>query len=356
MRPLIGVLLNRGTLERGLRGASSFERLDLYVDAARELNVDLLFFQIGGVRLKKREVVGYKPAAGGAFERTVAPLPAVVHKRGLYLDPRERRAVKRLERCGVYLFNPEVVWDKYAVQRLLEKEPALRPYLPPTLPLGKGSYRWFKEQLHDAGEVFIKPRRGSLGLGIARVVRLGAGRYRYEARRRSKVTSLKGAWKLARGRRGRFILQRGVQLLEDEGRRVDLRVPVQLDGDGRWRVPGMAAKRAGRSRFLTNLARGGSAHPARDVLVRHFGKVRARDLVAEIEHVALLVARTINARYPRMVDLGLDIGVDVAGRPYLFEVNRRDLRILLDRSGQEAVFRTLYRNPIAYARSVLERG
>ena len=37
-------------------------------------------------------------------------------------------------------------------------------------------------------------------------------------------------------------------------------------------------------------------------------------------------------------------------------MNRRDLRILLHRSGQQEAFETLYKNPVAYARYILQKG
>lgn len=220
--------------------------------------------------------------------------------------------------------------------------------------LDRQNLQRFRRELAEGGEVFVKPRKGSLGLGIARVVRTKDNRYRYESRKLRKSTSLEGAWQLVcKGRHG-YLMQSGIPLLEDDGRRVDLRVPVQRDGKNRWHIAGIAAKRAERLPFLTNLARGGSVHDAHEILARHFGEQRAQTILDEIRRLAILVAETLNVRYPRLVDLGLDVGVDQDGHPYLIEVNRRDLRILLQKSGQRKAYETLYKNPIAYARLVLQ--
>jgi len=264
------------------------------------------------------------------------------------------RVIKGLERLRVVIYNPDISWDKYDIHRILAAEPSLRPHLPETVPSRRRSYAWFRERLLAGREVFVKPRTGSLGLGVARVYRVGPGRYCYESRTFRRKTTLRGAWRLVRRRRGRALLQEGIPLLEDEGRRVDFRVPVQRDGDNEWRVPGIAAKRAEKHAFLTNLARGGSVHDGREVLARAFGPARAARIAAEMERVAILAARTLNARHPYLVDFGFDIGVDREGRPYVIEANRRDLRVLLAHSGQAEANADLFKNPIAYGRYLLE--
>lgn len=368
MTQFVGVLLDRHILRRGVRGLRTFERLEYYVEAARELGVGVIFFDVGGLRMKERKVAGFVPVpstAGWVYRRRIAPLPAVVHKRSLHREGPGAAAVRRLSRLGVKVFNPEVRWDKYRIDRLLRRDAGLRPYLPDAAPLSRESFGWFRSRLLEGTEVFIKPRRGSLGLGIARVVPAGKGRYRVEVgtHRRdssrppsSRITSLTGAWKLVRKGRRMHYLQAGIPLLEDEGHRVDLRVPVQRDGSGAWQVPGMAAKRAERHAFLTNVARGGSVHSPRELLERHLGARKAAATMEEIERMAVRVAEAISARYPGMADLGLDVGVDRQGRPFLIEVNRRDLRVTMGLSGQDDVHRTLYRNPLAYARLLLEAG
>lgn len=356
MKPSIGILLNRGILQRGIRGKPTFEKLALYAKAASRLGVDIVIFDPKGVDFKRGRIAGYVPTTAGAFRRAVVPLPKIVHKRGLFRSRRSVAVIRRLEARGVYVFNPQVAWDKYSIYKLLHQEPRLRPYLPESVPLRKDAFEWFRRRLEEGAEVFVKPVRGSLGKGIACIRRISPGVYLYQTSRRRRRLSLRAAWKLVRKGSGSKFLQRGIPLLEDDGRRVDFRVPVQKDGDNQWHVAGIAAKRAGRHAFLTNLAQGSTVHDGRQLLARHFGKQRADEILREIVELATLVARTIHARSPRMVDLGLDIGVDRRGRPYLIEVNRRDLRVLLRQSGQSQATEALYHNPVAYGRYVLENG
>lgn len=356
MKPWVGVLLNRGILQKGVRGRPVFEKLHLYAQAAAELGVRVVFFEPGGIRLKKQEVIGFIPTASGGFRRSAVPLPRAVHKRGIFRSPASIKKIKGLQKLGICVFNPQISADKYQFYQLLNQNHNLRPYLPETRLIRRENFQWFQHKLAQGAEIFVKPKMGSLGLGIARVFQDRPGRYWYQSLKRRRLVTLKGAWRMARKGGARRLVQEGIPLLTDQGRRVDFRVPVQKGGDNRWHIAGIAAKRAEKTAFLTNLARGGSVHPGPELLARHFGTSKATRIVDEISHVAVLVAKTLHGRYPQLVDLGLDIGVDTQGHPYVIEVNRRDLRVLLQRSGQPRAFEALYKNPIAYARYVLEHG
>lgn len=351
MEPQVGVLLDKSVLRKAIRGHSVFERVDLYVKAGAELGIRVILFDIAAVNFKERRVTGYESNGKGGYKRVKVPMPKVVHNRTMYSsNSTGPRLLKRLERQGVYVFNPLIDRDKYRMHKLLYKNDALHKYLPETERFRQERYKWFASQLESHGEVFIKPRLGSLGAGIARVSRIRKGVYRYESGSTSVKASLRRVWRLARrGRQYGYLLQMGIPLAEIRGHRYDLRVPVQRDERGEWQVPGMAAKRAENHPFLTNIARGGSALTVREAFRQSLEGVSAAALMGEIKNLALTVARTLSQHYPRLADIGLDVGVDRNGRPYLIEVNRRDLRIILAQAGEDKVYANLYRNPIAYA-------
>lgn len=353
-----GVLLDKRVLLKALRRQQVFERIDLYARAASDLGYELVIFDISAVSFKRRGVRGYVPSSDGRFQRRWVPLPKVVHNRALLgYTPAERQVLRGLERHGVRLFNPRMNHDKYHIHRLLYKNEALRPYLPDTVALTRSSYAWFQSRLKAHEELFLKPRRGSLGWGIIRIRKLRNGLYRYESSNRKVVGSPGRMWRLARRLvKRRYLLQVGIPLAEIDGYRYDLRVPVQKDATGNWRVPGMAAKRSIAHPFLTNIAQGGSALKIGDALERSLPGICAERVVNEVKEVALRVATTLEKTYPALADIGLDIGLDRTGHPFLIEVNRRDLRIILDQAGEKQVYAELYRNPLAYAGHLLQAG
>lgn len=358
MDDLRGVLLDRRVLLKALRGRPVFERVDLYAAAAKELGCNVVLFSASSIDFKTNSVVGYVPDEQGTFRRTRTPIPKVVHNRSLISRyPFGLKTLRRLARRGVHVFNPVIDHDKYNVHKLLRENASLRPYLPETVALARESWPWFKSRLPGHGEIFLKPRRGILGWGIVRVSRVRNGLYRYEGSGIVRTGSLRRIWRLAlRLRRRRYLLQEGIDLATIDGHRFDLRVPVQRDASGNWRVPGMAAKRSEAHPFLTNIARGGSALKLGDAIRRGIPGADEAAIRRRVEKVALMVAETLAARYPALADIGLDIGLDKTGRPFLIEVNRRDLRIILNEAGEDAVYAELYRNPLAYAGHLAQAG
>lgn len=351
----VGVLLDGGVLEKALRKEPVFERVDLYAAAARELGIEVVLFNIWAIDFDKKLVDGYVSRGQAKFTEARVPLPKVIHNRALLnRDADAMRRLRKLHR-SVHVFNPIIDHDKLSIHRLLYRDRKLRPHLPETVSLSRDRFDWLRRRLRRHGEVFIKPRRGSLGNGIARVSRRSRGLYRYEFRRTKFVGSFRRTWRWVRyNRRRGYLLQAGIPLPTIDGYRYDLRVPVQRDHTGVWQVPGMAAKRSDGHPFLTNIARGGTALSVHEALRGSLEGVRPDEVIISVAELALRVAKTLSKRYPTLADLGLDIGLDRKGTPFLIEVNRRDLRIIFPQAGETALHARLYRNPLAYALYLLQ--
>ena len=344
----VGILVDQRVLRRALRGRATLERVSLYRSIAqKDLNIDIVVFAVEHVDVRRHTVRGYVPTATG-WRRVRMTVPSVVHKRVLYRESFPLRTLRRLEQRGVIFVNPIKIQDKKRMAALLARSPA-RNHLPPT-----ASYSWRRLQamLDDGESAVLKPRVGSLGQGVIRVSPVDARRVEIVIRSR-RIVSRSGLRRLLRARRGarRYILQRYVPLATYQGRPFDLRVPVQRDGNGSWVIPGIVAKVARKHPFLTNMAQGASAIPGEQALAAAFGK-DASHVIHRVKELALHVARAVSDAHRYAGDLGLDVGVDRSGKPWLFEVNTRDQRYTFERAGLLDAFRALYRNPLAYCASL----
>lgn len=353
----VGLLLNTNMLRAVLADKKTFEKVDLYVLAARELGVELVVFDIDGVHKRDRHIHGYTPQNEGKYyKQVVVGLPKVVHKRALYGDNvAAKNTVRWLMAQGTRVFNSFCYLGKWNLFNILSQEPMVQEHMPDTCLLTPQAYHKFQSMLHSYGEIFIKPINGTVGIGIVRVHQLNDGRICYETTTRKIVTSLENAWKrVLRNRRSGYIIQQGIPLAKFNNNRYDLRVPLQRGAKGHWVVPGMVAKRAGRTPFLTNLARGGTAYKGAKVLAVSIPGVSGADLYERVEKLAFAVGEAISKHYPYVADLGLDIGLDESGKPWLIEANRRDQRYSFFEAGDYTAFRQLYKNPIAYAKYLLQ--
>lgn len=341
----IGVLVDGQTLKRAMRGRRTTERIGLYRSIARdELRIDIVLFAIDGLLVGRNLVSGYVPTATG-WRRVRLPIPKVVHKRVLYRNNAPLRKLARLQRRGTILVNPALIQNKREMSRTLAADPEVNHHLPKTLP-----YRWDRlaGMLDSGAGVILKPSVGSVGQGIIRLIPKDHGAVEMTAKTTQILSrsALRKRIRRAIGSR-RYLLQEYINLARYEGRPFDLRVPVQRGGSGRWTLSGMVAKAARKHAFLTNAGQGGRILPGETAL-RHAFSDAASDVIGRVSDVAVKVAKAVARKHPYAADLGLDMGVDADGKPWLIEVNTRDQRYTFHEAGMEEEFRSLYRNPLAF--------
>jgi glutathione synthase/RimK-type ligase-like ATP-grasp enzyme len=200
--------------------------------------------------------------------------------------------------------------------------------------------------------IYVKPVVGSVGIGVARIERVGE-RYHFIS---SKMRKLLGKTELisetlqwVHGRR--FIIQQGIALAKYQGQTFDLRVSVQKGASRQWDVSGMVCKVANSFNKLSNLSRGGHAVPIDKVFATLFTKEQAEQVKENLRTAAIGIARQYEHHFSSLADLGMDMGVDLQGNPYLIEVNVRDQRYSFYKAGEVDMFKRTYHTPMAYART-----
>lgn len=347
----IGILVEELVLKRGLRGRKTKERISLYHSIALEDRIDIIVFSVRDIRVAQNRIVGYRPTERG-WKKVTSSIPKVIHKRALYRDNVALNKLEKLGRRGIIFVNPVRMQNKASMNDLLAEHPKLVPHLPPT-----ENYSWnvIKNKMQDGTNIVLKPRIGSVGRGIIKVVPQSDGRIRV-TKASDHIVSIKGLQKFLRSRisrPNRYLIQDYIDLARYDGRVFDLRVPVQRDGSGKWKVEDIVAKVAFRHPYLTNLGRGGRALPGKTALSSSFSPEKTEEITRNTKALAIHIARSIAKKYPFAADLGLDMGIDSQGKPWLIEVNTRDQRITFDEAGLHTAFRTLYKNPMAYCASLL---
>lgn len=358
-RQTVGILLPAPVLRNLRLKRPTWEAALKYVEGARAFDLEAVLFSLDGYNPRSKTVQGYVRRLG-AWRPWRGPVPAVVHNRTLPRTPRAIRLLRHLDaELKGGMFNPVLSRDKWIVWKQLWEHEALKPHLPPTWPLLPAVWERLPLLVARYGSVVIKPRFGGRGQGVI-FIRPAAGQsnlYRWiPARGRSRSLRPSGLVRMARllSRRRNYIVQAALPLVTYQGGRCDLRIPIQRNGQGEWQVLPGTLKRAVRNRFVTNIAQGAKAYPYEVAVTAIFGAEGANRIWQDIQQLSLLVARHLSGFHPRLADLGLDIGLDASGKPWIIEVNFRDQRLCSLKARQWDTHTRLYHNPMAYARHLLD--
>lgn len=226
---------------------------------------------------------------------------------------------------GKYPFQQ--IASKWLKTQVMLKNKRLVPYIPTTT--------WFQRKhlfslLEQHRLVYLKPDKGGGGVGVVRVEMPARGQYvvHYATVRKNVIgDNALLTFLTQRTRSGKqYILQRGIPLARIKGRPFDIRIVVQKP-EAKWVVMGMVAKVAAKAKVVTNRAGGGMALSFADALSEsfHASEEQIKNAQQQLTAIALETASALCERFTRLRVLGLDVGFDDSGCPWIFEVNTRPL-------------------------------
>jgi len=150
-------------------------------------------------------------------------------------------------------------------------------------------------------------------------------------------------------RRRPYIVQARLWLMRWRGRIFDIRVLVQKDGTGTWRVTGMGLRVGPRGSIVSNLYGGGRAAPLEPVLQELLRQRSPEDVRAEGQQLALRIAELIDGASVRVAELGIDLALDTSERLWFLEANSATGRTVFRRLGPPEVARAADVRPLEYA-------
>lgn len=209
--------------------------------------------------------------------------------------------------------------DKWMQYRILNDTSSLAARLPETRLLNPNGLAKLLVQYQS---LVLKPRDGRFGRDILFVTRNRANSYRIHNEK--KTVTMKDTEQLLKwiakktGGRG-YVVQRRLQLAQIQHKPFDIRIMVQRrkGTSSPWKVTGSYAKVAARGYLITNV----SSHiiPVPEVL--KLARIGDSSLIVKIKQIALLAAERIGERYPKLRQVGFDIGIDRNRRIWIIEGN-----------------------------------
>jgi len=275
----------------------------------------------------------------GVWVRQLLPAPQVIYNRLPSRTDEQLPEVQSviadcLKQKSVRLFNP-YFFNKWTLFEWLNDNADTKHFIPATRKLT--SPRELANFLQTHAMVYLKPVRGNAGKGIMKLETYTPGRKYWcklsiQDRKKSLVTNhvnFAKLWTWIKQEIGDedYIVQQGIELAESAGRPFDLRVLVQKNGSGKWRLTGIGARVAGVKSITTHVPRGGHIDNPENALVPSFGARKTPIIMRRVSKAALLIAKRIEkASGHKLGEMSLDLGVDQNGRIWFFEANSRPMK------------------------------
>lgn len=327
--PLVGVMSSAiGSASSPFGSLTGFMRQIVQTGAGKTIP---FVFSPRDVNWQQETMIGYFLQPGGNWVRKTVPFPDAIYNRlpsrqaekGVSHNSFKDRFVKR----GIPLFNWSF-FDKWDVYNLLKNDEANQfvpeSYINP-------SAEQLRTMLEKHRFIYLKPTGGSLGIGIYRLTytpRRGYfARYRKNGKnvliRFDKFDSLMKMLGTGRGRLHNYVAQQGIRLIEIDNCPLDFRFHMTKNGNNRWVVAAIGAKKAGRGSVTTHVRSGGVLMTAEQVMRQVYG-AKGEQVLQKAKEAAVRMAEAIERNHNHSLgELGFDIGIDQSERIWMFEANAK---------------------------------
>ncbi len=302
-----------------------------------ELNgVRLILFAPPGINWKEQTILGLHLESGRWVKRRLA-FPAAVYNR-CYSD--QRSVIERLEDVigKKRIFNYITRFDKWEIYKVL-RSGGLGHHLPRTRPFEEDRLG----RLLNAGSgIVIKPRLGRGGKGVyllrktAEKIQVFSGLATEPAH---FLPQDREAWPVS------HIMQQEIAMPKWDDSVFDIRILMQKDKSGSWRVSGDLSRVAVRGVFVTNVCK--KICYAEEVLVQV--GFDPREVLAKLESISFKVARLLERHFVMLGEISVDFALDTEGKVWIIEVNGKPDRNLFFALRDEELIQRILMRPLEYA-------
>lgn len=266
--------------------------------------------------------------------------------------------------------------SKWAKTRIILQNHSLSQYVPDTR---KYELNELKAMIAQYTMVYIKPDRGSYGIGVMRAeqrtVVLSASNQKAAADEATSSSYTQPPEKqtlfilrygktaevffsleelheniVKRIQNRTYLIQKGINLLRHKDRPFDLRVLTQKKPSGGWETTGMLGRVAAPQKIVTNYNSGGTIHTVDALLKNYMNSTEALMTVNHLKALGIQIATQLETTYPGIKEIGLDIAMDQHMNLWLLEVNTLPSIVIFKIFPDKSIYRKIHRYAVAYGR------
>ncbi|MFC0522746.1 YheC/YheD family protein [Pontibacillus salicampi] len=228
------------------------------------------------------------------------------------------------EASGAIVFN-DFIFDKWQSWMILSRNQHLYPHLPETrICRSVEDINYFMESYKD---FLIKPIMGDSSQGIVRINKKDSGYSEMFVTNEKDVTR---KWftpskefqhyLCTQYGNGEYVLQQKIQTISQGEQVTDIRTNMNKNGAGEWEQSLLLFRIATNSSVV--IPKSISAYLLKGFLnSRLYDQATMGDIEQSILHLAREICHTFDRSSFHMADFGIDLGLDKAGKLWIFEVN-----------------------------------
>ena len=328
--PLIGIL----TVKRGTGFKGNKKNFIDIIQTAKGLGALVYVFNVEDIQWSTKTTGAFLYNEKEESWNYIAsmPLPHVVYNRIPYREDEEKNyvqsALKQFKSMpNLHIYNSHF-FNKWHLYEKLGKESRVSHYIPDSVKCN--SSKDLLKMLRKHALLYLKPIDGKAGKGIMTIETKTNGWILKQRIGEKTITksfqSEHQLWMMIRSRMQiGYVIQQGIPLATYEGRFFDIRVLIQKDITGTFRVSGIGIRVAGKNSITTHVPRGGSIASPDAVL----GQVRSADyneFMKRLNKTVLELASALESHYPGLGEMSMDIGLDNDGGLWFFEANAKPMK------------------------------
>lgn len=361
--PVIAVFASNGTVRKANIQNPSF-RLTELMRANKEANTIAYYFSVKDVDFVNHKINGtYLDEKDGRWKQRYFPFPDVLYDRGGGTLKKQKVISKYIRKQlqfnkDLKRFNARYYFDKWDVHEQLVVHEDMKPYLPVTILYNE------PEDLISMFEkyptVYIKYCYGSNGRGVARAIKLSNGGYNLSYFHGEVIEyNLKSLGSLLEQLQAFFgnkkiIIQSAIDVMEYNGRNVDMRATVQRNGKGELGVYAYPVRLGQEKCPITSTKSGSTVYTFEKFFtdLYSFSEKEIEDLKKRINEMLIKSFKYVEEAYGSFGELGIDFAIDKNWNIWFIECNAKPGKDALCMCYDKDTIKRAFLNPLEYAKYI----
>lgn len=267
------------------------------------------------------------------WEKANLPIPDVIYNRIPSRKSEQSKSVQAafsiIHTKNIPIFNP-TFFNKLHLYNQLSASPRLKHLVPQSASLNSPTS--LQKILLRYPTVYLKPIDGKAGIGMMRIIhrsdKFELIHQSADKRQNFILSTFSDLWKKITllSKQTPYVIQQGIHLAHYQGNPFDLRMLVQKNSEGVWKVTGIGIRVAGNTAISTHVPQGGRIELADQVLEEAFTDSK-EEIITYAKEIGLQVAQYIEHQQTGFIgEMSMDWGLDTNGDLWFFEANSKPMK------------------------------